>query len=99
MSLENTSKELKELIARFDTEWLLGDLSSLIHAGKEKANDQLGNLSSPMRQLYYLAGLNMSSDPENGNEINYSHEIWNRIVVLLNKIEVEYDNLFFPNKT
>jgi len=98
MSLETVSKELKDLIATFDTEWLLGDLSSLIHAGKEKANDQLGNLSSPMRQLYYLGGLNMSSYPENGNDINYSHEVWNQIVDLLNKIEIEYDKLFFPTK-
>ena len=93
MSLETISKELKDLIATFDTEWLLGDLSSLIHAGKEKANDQLGNLSSPMRQLYYLGGLNMSSDPENGNDINYSHEVWNQIVDLLNRIELEYDKI------
>jgi len=91
MSLENTSKELKEIIATFDAEWLLGDLSSLIHAGREKANDQLGNLSSPMRQLYYLAGMNISSEPDNGFDINYSHEMWDKIVHLLNKIEVEYD--------
>lgn len=97
MSLETKSSELKDLIATYDTQWLLGDLSFLITAGRERANDQLGKLSSPMRQLYYLAGLNISSDPNNGIDIRYTPEKWNQIVSLLNKIESEYDKLFFPN--
>ena len=89
MSLKTKSKELKDLIATYDTQWLLGDLSFLMTAGREKANDQLGKLSSPMRQLYYLAGLNISSDPNNGIDIRYTPEKWNKIVELLNEIEQE----------
>jgi len=98
MSLETKSKELKEIIATYNSDWLLGDLSSLIHAGRERANDQLGKLSSPLRQLYYLAGLNISSDPNNDYDIMYNREKWNRIVILLNEIEAEYDKLFFPTR-
>lgn len=98
MSLENKSQELKNIVATYDTQWLLGDLSFLIRTGKERANDQLGKLSSPMRQLYYIAGLNVSSDPANGIDIRYTPEKWNQIVVLLNEIENEYQKLFFPNK-
>lgn len=98
MNLEEKSKKLKDIIATYDAQWLLGDLSSLIHAGRERANDQLGNLSSPLRQLYYLAGLNITTDPANGNDIRYTPEKWNPIVVLLNEIEAEYDKLFFPDK-
>jgi len=98
MSLETKSQELKDIIAAYNSDWLLGDLSSLIHAGRERANDQLGKLSSPLRQLYYLAGLNISSDPSNENDIRYTPEKWEQIVVLLNEIETEYDKLFFPAK-
>lgn len=97
MSLENKSQELKEIVATYDTQWLLGDLSFLIRTGKDRANDQLGTLSSPLRQLYYIAGLNISSDPTNGIDIRYTPEKWNQIVVLLNEIENEYLKLFFPN--
>jgi hypothetical protein len=98
MSLETQSQLLKEIISTYNSDWLLGDLSSLIHAGKERANDRLGNLSSPLRQLYYLAGLNISSDPGNGHDIMYKPKKWNQIVTLLNEIEAEYGKLFFPNK-
>lgn len=98
MSLEAKSQELKEIVATYDTQYFLGNLSGLSkHIAKGTANDQLGKLSSPMRQLYFLAGLMMSSNPSKGIEIQYSHEEWDKIVELLNEIEREYDKLFFPN--
>lgn len=97
MSLETKSKALKEIIATYDSAWLLGDLHSLIHAGKERVQDQLGNLSSPMRQLYYLAGLNISSDPTEEMDFMYDPEKWGHIVDLLNEIEIEYQQLFYTN--
>ncbi|GHN02557.1 hypothetical protein WSM22_40460 [Cytophagales bacterium WSM2-2] len=98
MSLESKSRKLKEIIATYNEDWLLGDLFSLIHAGRERASDQLGGLSSPQRQLYYLAGLNVTSDPSNGYDVRYDPEKWNQIVTLLNEIEAEYTQLFFPSK-
>jgi len=98
MLLEQKSKQLKEIIGRYDTQWLLGNLSGLIHAaGAGMADDEVGALSSPMRQLYYLAGLLVTSDPTGADEINYPMAIWHHIVALLNEIEAEYDKLFFPN--
>lgn len=97
MSLEQKSKELKELISTYDTKWLLGDLSFLMNAiGAGRAEDQLGKLSSPLRQIYYLGGLLISSDDSNATDIQYTHEKWDKIVELLNEIEHEYDKLFFP---
>lgn len=90
MSLKEKSEQIKGLIASYDAKWLLGDLSFLMHSGKERALDQLGNLSSPMRQLYYLAGLNVSSDNGKGIDFMYNPEKWNEIVKLLNEIEIEY---------
>lgn len=96
MDLEIKSKALKAVIATYKTDWLLGDLSFLMHNGKERANDELGELSSPLRQLYYLAGLNVSSDPSLGKDNHYNAEKWSLIVTLLKDIEVEYNKLFFP---
>ena len=97
MSLETKSQELKDLVATYDTQWFLGDLSGLMKAiANGAAQDQLGQLSSPLRQLYFLGGLLVSTDNANGNDIQYTPEKWNQIVKLLNEIESEYDKLFFP---
>ncbi|HVW98691.1 MAG TPA: hypothetical protein VHA56_22175 [Mucilaginibacter sp.] len=99
MSLEDLSKQLKEVIATYDTGWLLGDLSGLMHAGgNNTGHDQLGDLSSPQRQLYYLAGLLMTSDPANGIDNMYDPDKWEKIVNLLNQIEQAYAFMFFPKE-
>ena len=97
MSLETKSQELKDLVSTYDTQWFLGDLSGLMkNIANGAAQDQLGKLSSPMRQLYFLGGLLVSSDNENGEDFQYTPAKWNKIVDLLNEIELEYDKLFFP---
>lgn len=93
MSLKEKSEKLKELVSTYDAKWFLGDLSFVIHSGRERAFDQLGHLSSPMRQLHYLAGLNVSTNKENGVDYVFNQEKWNEIVVLLNEIEAEYQKL------
>lgn len=97
MSLESKSKELKAIMSTYNSDWLLGDLSNLMHAGKERAGDLLGALSSPMRQLYYLAGLNVSSATQEPEDVMYDPKKWKKIVRLLNEIESEYGKLFFPS--
>lgn len=99
MSLESKSQELKALVATFDTEWFLGDLNFKIKSiGKIGGKEELGQLSSPLRQLYYVAGLNLSTDPALGVDAHFTHEKWTQVVVLLNEIESEYQKLFFPEK-
>ncbi|RZJ88724.1 MAG: hypothetical protein EOO20_12880 [Chryseobacterium sp.] len=97
MSLEKKSQQLKDLVSVYDTEWFLGNTSDLMHAGGNyMAQDQLGTLSSPQRQLYYLSVLLVSTDPQSGVEKHYSMKEWGRIVKILNEIEYEYDKIFFP---
>ena len=90
MGLTEKSLQLKELVSIYESKWFLGDLSDVIHSGRDRANDMLGNLSSPMRQLYYLAGLNLSTNKDKGVEFWYDPAKWNEIVKLLNEIEQEY---------
>lgn len=95
MGLIEKSLQLKELVSIYESKWFLGDLSDVIHSGKQRANDMLGNLSSPMRQLYYLAGLNISTNKDKGIEFWYDPAKWNTIVKLLNEIEQEYQKMMF----
>lgn len=90
MSIKEKSEELKTLVSGYDAKWWLGDLSFVMHSGRERALDQLGRLSSPMRQLYYLAGLNVSTDDKTGIDFLYNPEKWEQIVQILNDIESEY---------
>lgn len=97
MSLETKSQELKDLVSVYDTQWFLGNLSGLMKAiADNRAQDQLGKLSSPMRQLFYLGGLLVSSEPTKGVNIQYSNEEWDKIISVLNEIELEYEKIFIP---
>lgn len=97
MTLESKSKELKGIISSYDTQWLLGDLSSSMgNIAAGRAADELGELSSPLRQLYFLGGLLITSDPSNGRDMHFSRAKWMQIVKLLNEVELLYDKLFFP---
>src|ERR1700722_3177091 len=99
MSLEDKSRQLKDIVATYDTQWFLGHLSGLMQfITSGIAMDQLENLSSPSRQLFYLGGLLVTSDPANGTDYIYNPDKWNQMVTLLNEIESEYFKLFFPNK-
>lgn len=99
MSLELKSKELKDLVSTYNTQWFLGDLSGLMkNIATGRADDQLGKLSSPMRQLYFLGGLLVTSDPANGIDVQFTPDKWEKIVELLNEIEAEYYQIFFPKE-
>lgn len=99
MSLEAKSQELKELVSVYDTGWFLGNLCQLMTCiANNVAKDQLGTLSSPLRQLYFLGGLFISTNPIEDYKLQYTHEQWDRMVELLNEIEQEYYKLFFPEK-
>lgn len=95
--LEQIALELKEFLRQYDEARMLGDLtqlSSMIANGM--ARDQLEKLSSPQRQMYYIAGLLLSAEPKEDLKIQYSPEDWEYIVEKLNAIEAEYYKLFWP---
>ena len=59
--IEAISKELKTYLKKFDTQSVLGHLSFLMTCiTNGAAQNELSKLASPMRQLYYLAGLMMT---------------------------------------
>lgn len=99
VNLEGKSKELKEFVSKYDTNIFLGDIRSLMDfIPRDPPIASLQSLTSPQRQLYYLAGLHITSSKKSDDEIipQYSEDDWNHIVRLLNEIEVGYDQILIP---
>lgn len=95
--IEHKSQELKNLLARYSTQNFLGHLSFLMSCITNGcASDELNKLSSPMRQLYYLAGLLTSIKEDGTNKIQPEKEEWVQIVNLLINIENAHYKLFIP---
>ena len=93
--LENLCNELKSFISKYNMQWALGHLSFLLTCiSNGTAQDELGKLVSPMRQLYYLAGLIVTQKDDGTNESCFTKEDWQHIVDLLVQIETEYFLIF-----
>lgn len=97
--LENKSKELKQFMAKYKTQNMLGHLSFLMTCiSNGAASNKLAKLTSPMRQLYYLAGLLLSVKSDGSEKINYTDEDWEYIVEILKDIDIEHVKLFYPDE-
>lgn len=95
--LETISKKLKQFLGKYNTQSALGHLSFLMTCiTNGTAQKELDRLVSPMRQLYYLAGLMVTQESDGTNEFQFSEEDWFYIVDLLVQIENEYYQLFLP---
>lgn len=95
--LERVSNDLKSFLSRYNTQSILGHLSFLMTCiSNGSAQDELGRLTSPMRQLYYLAGLLVTQEGDGTNEIQFDSKDWQKIVDWLIVIEGEYYKLFLP---
>ena len=100
MGLDTKSQELKTIVSKYDTQWFLGYLSfAMENITSGIATSLIEKLSSPMRQLYFLGGLLISSNSTNENKIQCSDEEWDIIVQKLNDIEMEYTMMFFPKES
>lgn len=98
--LKTISEDLKLLLARYNSQSALGHLSFLMTCiTNGSAQDELGLLESPMRQLYYLAGLLITKESDGTNEFQYSEEDWKNIVDYLVEIDNEYYQMFLPEKS
>lgn len=96
--LERLSSELKQFLTKYNKRIMLGHFTQLMETSSSgMAQNELGRLSSPMRQLYYLAGL-LVTTTKSGVEVNYTEEDWTYIVEHLNTIENEYFKMFFPTE-
>lgn len=97
-NLELISKKLKTFLKKYNTQCALGHLSFFMTCiTNGAAQNELGRLASPMRQLYYLAGLMLTQESDGTNKIQFSEKDWTTIVDFLVQIEGEYYQLFYPD--
>lgn len=97
--LESLSKELKEYLRKYDIQCILGHLSFLMTCiANGTAQKEFGRLASPMRQLYYLAGLIVSDEEDGTKDVQFSESDWKHIVDLLVEIDKEYFQIFIPHE-
>lgn len=98
IDLTQKSQELKDFVSQFETSMFLGDISSLMQFIRfDSPTNSLKGLSSPQRQLLYLAGLNVTSEiPSTGLKAQYSDEDLEHMKGLLNEIENGYTEFFYP---
>jgi hypothetical protein len=97
--LEKKSKELKDFVSQFETKMFVGDISSLMQFIRfDSPIKSLNGLSSPQRQLLYLAALNITSaiSTTEPQKAQYSDEDFEHMKVLLNEIETGYEQFFYP---
>ena len=99
IDLTKKSKELKDFVSQFETTMFLGDISSLMQFIRfNNPMPSLQGLSSPQRQLLYLAGLNITSSIKEQSELKakFSDKDFEHMKKLLNEVEEGYDQYFYP---
>jgi hypothetical protein len=99
IDLAQKSKELKDFVSQFETTMFLGDISSLMQFIRfDRPVKSLKGLSSPQRQLLYLAALNVTSAISDTEPLKaqYTDEDFEHMKALLNEIETGYEQFFYP---
>jgi hypothetical protein len=97
IDITEKSEELKNLVSQFETTLFLGNITSLMHIiPREGAINPNKGLSSPQRQLSYLAALNITSDPSKISKADFSQEEFNTMKRILGEIEIGYEQFFYP---
>ncbi len=99
IDLTEKSKELKAFVSQFETTMFLGDLTSVMQFIRfNSPMNLLQGLSSPQRQLLYLAGLNVTSpiDETKPLKAQYSDDDFEHMKRLLNEVEDGYEQFFLP---
>ena len=96
-ALTDHMSKLKAICQKYDTNEFVTFIAGLIlQIGERHESPYLKNLHSPMRQLFYLAQLNLEKTSDE-KKIAISDKEWDEIAQLLTDIETDYCNLLgFP---
>ncbi len=99
IDIEQKSQELKSFVSQYDTKTFMGDLSTLLQmVPMQNIPQSLDGLVAPQRQLFYLAGLHLTSKQDEAVETKYQYteEEWTHMKSLLIEIETGYEESFYP---
>lgn len=94
IDLEVKSKELKDLIGKYESDGFISQVAELLLLTGDGPipYQPFHLLHSPMRQLYYLGALNITSFGK--EKYDFNSEVWKTIIQLLNEIDQGYEELF-----
>ena len=101
INIEQKSQELKDFVSQYDTKIFMGDLSTVLQmVPMQNLRQNLRGLVAPQRQLFYLAGLHLTSKEDENLETKYQYtdEEWDYIKSLLIDIETGYEESFYPEE-
>ncbi|TLP79233.1 hypothetical protein [Maribacter sp. ACAM166] len=101
IDIEQKSQELKDFVSQYDTKIFMGDLSTLLlMVAMQNPPESLVGLVAPQRQIFYLAGLHLTSNKNQNNKtkFQYTPEEWNHIKSLLIEIEAGYSESYYPSE-
>lgn len=100
IDLAQKSKELKDFVSQFEATMFLGDISTVMQFTRSDSSmKSLNGLSSPQRQLLYLAALNVTSAVDEATPLKeqYSDGEFERMKNLLMKLKQGISNFFILN--
>lgn len=90
------TEELRALAGRTSTESVAG-MCGAYALKRSHENSGQDDLLSPLRQMYFLLGL-MLTTPEPERPTEFGSREWERSVGLLNSIFVSYTRMYFPSE-
>jgi hypothetical protein len=90
MTIENKIERLKELVSQYETNEFLKFIAGiLLQIPQRQSNPYFKKLKSPLRQLFFLALLNLQKISP-GNKVGFSDTEWDEMATFLDEIEMKY---------
>lgn len=106
MSIEEKSNIVKTILGAYETDAFISEMAVLLtYVGNGPIPFQpFYRLHSPMRQIFYLAALNLSAVNENREEYDpmtndAQNDAWNSIIDILDELDDEYEQVFIDQET
>lgn len=98
--VETESRSLKDLLSKFDSDQLMEELFSIMLEIRPPRIPfrPFAALDSPLKQLSYIASLNLTSDPAKVSQGKPSPDEWELIVEGAIKVKAAYYDLFLSQK-
>jgi hypothetical protein len=97
--LEKLTRSLKKYVAKYDSDIFIRRITTLIKGITLPTHQSaILGLVSPLRQLLYIANLNLTSSPELITDHNFSQNDWENIKKQLFVLNQIYDETYGESK-
>jgi hypothetical protein len=101
MPIEEKSQSLKNILGQYESDAFISEMAVLLTYSSEGPIpfETFHRLHSPLRQIFYLASLNLSSNNPNREEYDMmrndeQYNAWKHILDILDELDEEYEQVF-----